>query len=268
MNKICFYCFIAYLILFLACSSDKMEVNQIENLICFWDFSEMAGEDRVSKYGKPYHLIEGGQIIGRGDDGLFGTYSADIKEGQWFYLSRNFCPALNIHGKEAGITVVAWIKRDRKSYDQCEAIAGMWNETEKKRQYCLFLNLGIWGSSQQVGGHISGTGGPTEGYKYCMDAAIGETIVPYDSWQCVAFTYDGKEIRSYLNGIFDKRENRNPYPYNSGICDGGENGSDFTVGAVHRSGEMGNFFVGKISGLAIYDRALEDEELAYLASNI
>lgn len=70
------------------------------------------------------------------------------------------------------MTVVAWIKRDVKQYSQCEAVAGMWDETRKKRQYCLFLDLRIWGSSQQAGGHVSGTGGATEGYKYCMDVRL------------------------------------------------------------------------------------------------
>ena len=43
---------------------------------------------------------------------------------------------------------------------------------------------------------------------------------------------------------------------------------DFTVGAVNRSGEMGNFFVGQISGIAVYNRALDGEEMRYLSSNI
>ena len=53
-----------------------------------------------------------------------------------------------------------------------------------------------------------------------------------------------------------------------GLFDGGYLGSDFTVGAVNRSGEMGNFFVGQIGGLAVYDRALTKEEMRYLSSNI
>ena len=57
----------------------------------------------------------------------------------------------------------------------------------------------------------------------------------------------------------------NPYEYPGGLLDGGENGSDFTVGAVHRSGEMGNWYVGLIGGLAVFNRALSDEEMAYLA---
>ncbi|MDD4922707.1 MAG: LamG domain-containing protein, partial [Bacteroidales bacterium] len=184
-----------------------------------------------------------------------------------FYISRAKCPVLNIHGKEAQVTVAAWVKRKKKNFNQCEAVAGIWNETSRRRQYCLFLNLGIWNSGQQVGGHISGVGGPTTGYKYCMDAAIGQTIVPYGEWQFIALTYDGKQICAYLNGVLDSREKLNPYSYDLGIYDSGENGADFTVGAVDRSGEMGNFFVGRIGGLAIYNRALNVDEIKYLAKN-
>lgn len=258
------------LILFCALHGYSQRVNpqKIDNLLCFWDFSEKAGKNRVSKSGKyAYELREGKNKIARIRDGVFHNYSAEIKERDWFSIPRKDCPGLNIHGENAQITVVAWVKRAKKSYSQCEAIAGIWNETNKKRQYCLFLDLRIWKSSQQVGGHISETGGPTEGYKYCMDASIGKTPVPLNEWQCVGFTYDGKQACSYLNGVLNVREGRNPYPYNLGLYDGGADGADFTVGAVDRSGEMGNFFVGQIGGLAVYDRALTPEEMVYLSTN-
>jgi len=45
----------------------------------------------------------------------------------------------------------------------------------------------------------------------------------------------------------------------------GNNGSDFTVGAVLLKRGMGNFFKGQIGGLAIFDRALGRKELQRLA---
>jgi hypothetical protein len=45
----------------------------------------------------------------------------------------------------------------------------------------------------------------------------------------------------------------------------GNNGSDFTVGAVLLKSGMGNFFKGQIGGLAVYDRALSAKELKQLA---
>lgn len=236
-------------------------ILETENLICFWDFNEKKGEKRISKGNEHYTLIEGRGHIERADDGILGPHSAIIKEGQWFYIPRKDCPRLNIHGKNAAVTIIAWVKRKPKSFDMCEAIAGIWDETNWKRQYCMFLNLSIWDSGQQVCGHISGTGAPTEGYKYCMDASIGNTVLDYGRWYCVAITYDGKEGRSYLDGILDVRPDRNPYPYDKGIFDGGDDGGDFTVGAVYRSGVMGNFFVGQLGGLAIFDRALSEHEI-------
>lgn len=245
----------------------EVEPGRIRDLVCFWNFEKLKGPWKAVS-GKSYWLREGASSVKSVEDGLWNNRSVLLMEGQWLYIPAEECSALNICGKNAQISVVAWIKRKKKKVKQCEAVAGMWNETDKKRQYGLFLNLGIWNSRQQVGGHISGVGGPTNGYKYCMDAAIGQSQVPLEVWQCIGMTYDGCEIRVYLNGVLDRREKQNPYYYDKGIfCVSGSK-VDFTVGAVNRSGEMGNFFVGQISGIAVYNRALDGEEMRYLSSNI
>lgn len=41
----------------------------------------------------------------------------------------------------------------------------------------------------------------------------------------------------------------------------GDNGSDFTVGAVMLKGGMGNFFKGKIAGVAVFKKALDESAL-------
>ena len=98
----------------------------------------------------------------------------------------------------------------------------------------------------------------------------------------MAFTYDGKYIRSYFDGKFKARpkelidhtkgfpgypdgvvQSKNPYYFPDGI---GDNGSDFTIGAVLLKSGMGNFFKGKIGGLAVYNRALSDAEIAAIAA--
>ena len=98
----------------------------------------------------------------------------------------------------------------------------------------------------------------------------------------MAFTYDGKYIRSYFDGKFKTRpkelidhtkgfpgypdgvvQSKNPYYFPDGI---GDNGSDFTIGAVLLKSGMGNFFKGKIGGLAVYNRALNDAEIAAIAA--
>ncbi|RZK40729.1 MAG: LamG domain-containing protein [Pedobacter sp.] len=230
-----------------------------DDLVCYWDFNEI--DPYLSKGNQAYRLTAGnGDMVIRNDGPLSGS-SVEIKEGQYLYIKRSECPELNIYGHSAQVTVMAWVKRMPKSYVQCEAIAGMWNETDKLRQYCLFLNLRLNDSADQVCGHISGLGGPTPNQKWCIDASIGATPVLYHEWNFVAFNYDGNSITSFLNGIPDLSPDTNPYEYQQGIFDGGTSGSDFTVGAVHRLGEMGNFFVGQLAGLAIYSKALSAEEI-------
>ncbi len=242
-----------------------IQLLSIPNLLCMWDFADPS--PLVAKGKFPYVLLPAGKL---GDEeAITKEGTLNIAEGAYYYIPRADCQALNIHGKNAEVTVMAWVKRSSKSFVQCEAIAGMWNETEKKRQYCLFLNLRLFDSADQVCGHISGVGGATPNQQWCVDAAIGQHKVEFEEWTFVAFTYDGKTIKSYLNGEFDARAERNPYPYQEGIFDGGADGSDFTVGAVHRLGEMGNDFVGEIACLAVFDRALTEQELleCYLTTN-
>ncbi|MBC8102706.1 MAG: LamG domain-containing protein [Cytophagales bacterium] len=257
--------------------------SDIPGLVSFWDFQEAAGQDRVARAGKPYRLREVSGPVERVEDGVFGPYAARFtreSEGS-LAVPRAECPDLDRHGPDAQVSIVAWIKREPTPPDEqwrCQAVAGMWNE-HGLRQYCLFLNLRIHESAEQVGSHISRVGGATPGFKYCMDAAIGASPVPFGVWQCVAITYDGTDARAYLNGRLDERGDRNPYRYEGGIFDGGPGGADFTVGAVARpqwvdeqfvahGSVVSNRFLGLLGGLAVYDRALSDTELAavFLAS--
>jgi len=247
----------------------------IAGLICFWNFQEPAGQPRVAQGPHGYALVEQNGPIERVDDGPFDG-AARLKPGQFFNIARADCPALDIHGADAQVSLIVWLRR-AKGGRGCEAVAGMWNEY-KRRQYCLFLNLGIWDSSQQVGAHVSSIGGATPGYKYCMDAAIGETKVPFESWQCCAMSYDGTFAKAWLNGRLDERGDRNPYRYEGGLFDPGEHGADFTVGAVSRPNnvdkqqagveDIGNQYHGDLAGLAVYNRALTDAEMLALAGDL
>ncbi|MEM6284972.1 MAG: LamG-like jellyroll fold domain-containing protein [Chloroflexota bacterium] len=225
--------------------------------LVLWDF--LSETPMVSCGAEPYTLTPATDIS------LINT-GLHLKRGQWLRIPRADCPALNISGENAQVSVIAHIKRlpQPPTYD-CETIAGVWDESRKMRQYCLFLDLPIWDSKDQVGGHVSSHGGPTPGYKYCMDAAIGATTVQFDTWHTVGFTYDSAYARAYLDGALDTRDGRNRFHYPHGLFDGGENGADFTVGAVSRSGEPGNFFHGTIRALAVYTRALTDTEMRTLA---
>jgi hypothetical protein len=213
--------------------------------------------------------------VERADEGIFGPYSARFGTGSYLTIPRSLSPALNISGPDAQVSIVAWVKR-AEGYPGCQAVAGIWNE-HGKRQYCLFLNLHIWDSAEQVCAHVSNVGGPTPGYRYCMDAAIGATPVSFGEWHCIAMTYGGQYAKAYLDGKLDTRGDRNPFYFPGGLFGGGETGGDFTVGAVFRPDQVledltevgsraGNPFIGLLGGLAVYNRELTGEEIAVLAA--
>jgi hypothetical protein len=238
----------------------------VNGLISFWDFQEPPAASRIARGQYAYVLREAVGPINRVSGGVFGPYAAELRRGQYFVIPRAECKALDLHGTGAQLTVVAWLQRHRKPEVECEAVAGMWNETCAKRQYCLFLDLRIHQAGDNVCGHVSATGGPTNGYPRCMDAAIDGNYLTYFDWHCVAFTYDGHYACAWLDGRAETRVGFNPYAFPHGIYDAGGEGADFTVGAVDRAGELGNWFVGRLGGLAVYRRALALNELTALTA--
>lgn len=244
------------------------KLRATQGLVAFWDFQEPGGSLRTSG---DYKLQEMKGPVARVDGGVFGRYAARIKRGQWLMIEREQLGKLNIHGKEAAVTVAAWVYREDR--DHWQAIAGVWDETRKKRQYCLFLNaprgtradeMKRYPLGNRIHGHVSAIGGPSPGDDFCITYSSGGSQIPMRSWQLLVMRYDSKESRVYVNGKLDALEQYNPFPYPDGLFDGGEDGSPFTVGAVHRGGSWGNFFGGRIGGLAVFDRALSDEEIAAL----
>lgn len=240
--------------------------QDIPGLVSFWNF-HVGGASYTAVEGQAYTLQPmNGPMEMCEEPGIpLGGKALHIQEGQWLNLPRKDCPALDFHGPKGHFTLMAWIRRMKKSNRECEFVAGQWNESQGGRQYGLFLNIGVWQQSDQVCGHMSHVGGPTPGYKYCIDGPVGATAVGYDAWSVVGMSYDGSCGYAWLNGQLDSRPGLNPYSMAGGLNDGGENGSDFTVGSVNRHGSMGNFFTGYLAGLAVYNRALTPAEIHALA---
>ncbi|HMO49546.1 MAG TPA: IPT/TIG domain-containing protein [Kiritimatiellia bacterium] len=250
---------------------------EVPDLVAFWDFQEEAG-DRWDRSTNRFRLVEQQGPVPRihpADGAPFGPYAARLPGDRYLHIPRSELGPLNIHGSNSQVTVIAWLRRENMWIN---AVAGIWNETRSKRQYALFFGILFntqntqW-REERVSGHISQYGGPTPGQSYCYEVSLGDTPVPTNQWVCVAMTYDGVFARSWYNGAFDgenplpARPYRmgNPYYAPLGIFDGGEDGADFTVGAVHWSGNMGSYFKGELGGLAVYNRALTAEEIYRLA---
>lgn len=248
-------------------------VDAMPGLVAFWDFQTKAGARWPARGPNAPALQEMKGEVELAEGGAFGPRSAHIKRGQWLMVERSMLGRLNVHGRQAQVTVVAWVRRQAR--ESWQAIAGVWDETRCKRQYCLFLNaprgtradeMKRYPLANRVHGHVSAVGGPTPGEEFCITYSSGATEVPMDGWHCLAMSYDGKASRVYVDGRLDALEHYNPFPYAEGLFDGGDDGAPFTVGAVHRGGEWGNFFGGWLGGLAVFDRALTDEEMQKLAA--
>jgi hypothetical protein len=249
------------------------------SLVGLWDFSQAPGAD-----GYPSIGAAGPSLRSDGTSELV-TVEGGIRlgRGRWLRAISTRGSRLDIHGPEAAVTVVARLRRHLLDDDQrkasipqpvpaedldlflCEAVAGVWGETDRTRQYALFLNLRLFGGRDQVCGHISDTGGPSDGSRYCTSASVSPGRVEMGEWHQVAFSFDGDLITSFIDGILEHSD-RNPFAFLGGVAGFGSEGADFTVGAVHRAGQMGNWLHADLGSLAVFDTALGSEDLRALST--
>ncbi len=276
----CMTCFI------IGCSPTKEQTPQnaiaIDGLVAFWDFSGENENAFESKYPQAKYKLKPYGEVSIVEDGILAKQSLKLDGNS--YLSIPYADTQELNVKSGQVSVLAWVKKETKS--GVGFVAGMWNEYSNggKRQYGLFVSLPYYNGADQVCGHISKNGGATPPFPFSIDYSASKQKVKDNEWTFVAFTYDGKYIRSYVNGKFEERapelinhtkgfkgcenglvHSKNPYFYPDGI---GDNGSDFTVGAVQLKRGMGNFFKGNISGICVYNRALSIEELAEINESI
>lgn len=257
------------------------KVSEVPDLVAVWDFSEPEGATLwKSKAGTgEFPLRVGDGAPKPHPEGPLSGRSLEFDgEKDFLFLPNAELGDLNISGKGASVSVVAWVWRVNPLHS---FVGGIWQEHDgdPRRQYGLFIHLPLYGGKDNVCGHVSQAGGASPGLPYSRDYSANISSVPFREWVCAAFTYDGIEARSYLNGVFEPRPeykepdppkamgwtySKNPYRFEEGL---GDNGGDFTVGAVLLTRGMGNHFGGRIGGLAVFRRALPPDELQRLATN-
>lgn len=169
------------------------------------------------------------------------------------------------------------------------------------RQYALLAHMPAYGGNKRLTPHISAEGGVTRrkdgnALPWNADYAATNSEVPEKQWCTLGFTYDSKYIRAYINGKLDartldaKKDRRedsyfltegpdgkdrgmNPYFHGRGIFRYAPEKhaktriapSDFTVGARYAGGSMlSEPFRGRFGALAVFNRALTDEEMQTL----
>lgn len=98
---------------------------------------------------------------------------------------------------------------------------------------------------------INSTGRPDAAQDPGDSRALSDTMVAYGEWAHIAGTYDGVNVKMYVNGTL-----RGTMPLTGPISGGS---APLTIGA-HPSSEM-NWFKGVIDEVKIYDRALISDEI-------
>lgn len=283
-------------------AGDASVIEKTPGLVGFWTFGEDAGQKRLSQGTKEAHpLSEVSGPIKRAAGGPFSGYAAELNGHQYLEIKHSETGDLNISGKDAHVYLFAVVRIvDLK---KSRTIAGMWsegkgaNDDTGTRQYALLMNMPTYGGNRQLVPHISAEGGVTmraDGTKFpwCAEYAATKMEVPEEQWCTLAFTYDSKYLRAYINGVLDARSldpvkdkrndpyftkegpdgkdrDMNPYYHGRGIFkyDTALHAktkiapSDFTVGARMAVGSMiGEATIGRFGGLAVFNRALSDAE--------
>lgn len=290
-------------------SGDPSVVTQTPGLVAFWTFGEPTGQPRLSTgTANPHPLVEVGDPVSRSEGGPYSGYAAELNGKNFLQIPYAETADLNISGPDAQVTLFAVVRIVNLHVSR--TIAGMWSEGKGKdddsgnRQYALLMNMPAYGGPNKLVPHISAEGGVTrraDGSKFpwCADYAVSAGDVPTEKWCTLAFTYDSKFLRAYINGRLDANEldpvkhkrtdpyflkegpnggprGINPYYHGRGIFRYEREkhaktkpmgGSDFIVGARYAVGSLfaeGKATIGKFGGLAVFNRALSDDEIRRL----
>jgi len=242
--------------------------------------------------------------IPRSKGGPFSGYSALLSGNEYFFIPHEKLGDLNICGPDAQVTMFAVVRVDDVEKSRTIAgiwtEGAGYGDDSGTRQWALLLHMPAYGGHRRVVPHISAEGGVTmraDGSKLPWNADYASSVseVPEGRWCTMGFTYDSKWVRAYLNGIMEPREldpekdhrtdryftkegpngggrGMNPYYHGRGIFKYDPvlhatklAPADFTVGARHAGNSMfREAFRGKFGALAIFNRALTDEEMKAL----
>lgn len=278
----------------------------IPGLVAFWTFDEESGQPRLSKgTTDKFPMVEVCGPMPREEGGPYSGYSLKFDGKHYLRVPRADMKGLDIKGKDAQVTMFAVVRLSELNNGM--TIAGVWsegngpNDDTGTRQYSMLLNMPTYGGTRQLTPHISSEGGFSRradgtGLPWCADFAANRTEIPIGQWVTLGFTYDGKYIRAYYNGVMEERamdpvkdkrtdpyftkegpnggpRGMNPYYHGRGIFvyDPAVHAKtkpagppDFTVGARYAGGFLREALKGDFGALVVYNRALSDEEMKRL----
>ncbi|WP_395244567.1 LamG-like jellyroll fold domain-containing protein [Agromyces sp. MMS24-K17] len=240
---------------------------EVPDPVAEWTFGEASGPYLASGGGLP--LADAGTAAATR---ITTPWGGGIRLGgaAWLRLPLAGAAALNLGAGTGRGTVACWV---RQRDPNAGFVAGMWHDqpSAPARCYGLFYDLATYGGDDRVCFHVSRTGLPTPGYPSAREYAATSATTTDERWQLLVGTYDGAEIRAYLDGEFSPYPTftdtrgatyaKNPYAFTAGA---NPRGADFTVGASLANGSPGNLAIADLALLRVWDRALTADEVRAL----
>jgi len=143
-----------------------------------------------------------------------------------------------------GFTLEAWVRPESESNQWAPILAKEMGGGEATNELAWWLYEGDWNTNEPFGG--------TEPMPGNRDQAHAGDPLPVDVWSHVALTYDGAQVRLYVDG---ELVDCSSVPAGSPPVTGGE----LQIGAAT---EHGDYFQGRIDEARVYNRALTKAEVA------
>jgi hypothetical protein len=203
--------------------------------IAAWSFDEGTGSTAEDLTGDEHEgTIEGAEWAR-------GKYGDALKfDGEGDVVKVPNSPEFDL---TEAFTLEAWVRPESESNEWAPILAKEMGGGEAAHELAWWLYEG--GSSSNV---PAGGTEPTPGKR---SEAAAEDPLPIDVWSHVALTYDGAQIRLYVDG---ELVDSSPVPAGAPPVTEGE----LQIGAAT---ELGDHFTGRIDEVRIYDRALTEGEI-------
>ncbi|HEY2479284.1 MAG TPA: LamG domain-containing protein [Solirubrobacterales bacterium] len=203
--------------------------------IAAWSFEEGEGTTAEDVTGDEHEgAIEGAEWVR-------GKYGEALRfDGESDVLKVPNSPEFAL---TEAFTLEAWVRPESESNEWAPILAKEMGGGEAAHELAWWLYDGEENSNVPAGGTE-----PTPGNR---NEARAEDPLPVDAWSHVALTYDGAQVRLYVDG---ELVDCSPVPAGAPPVTEGE----LQIGAAT---EHGDHFVGRIDEVRIYQRALDQSEI-------